>query len=76
MDHAIFIYQSKYTKNILNRFKIENNKPSPTPIAMGLKLKKKDWSKNVTSTMYMSMVGSLMYLRAKKVDIMYAMRWI
>eukprot|EP00253_Pinus_taeda_P012346 PITA_12346 len=68
----IFISQAKYVADILERFKMQNNKPSPTPTVMGLKLSKEDCSSNVNPTLYKSMIGSLMYLTATRLDIMYA----
>jgi len=51
-------------------------KPTPTPIAMGIKLRRDDSTKSVNPTLYKSMVGSLMYLIATHPDIMYAVSLI
>ena len=72
MDDGIFISQEKYAEQILERFKVQNNKSTPTPIAIGLKLSKEDSSKSVNPTLYKSMVGSLMYLTATRPDLMHA----
>ena len=63
-------------EEFLERFNMQNNKPSSTPTVMGLKLSKEDCSKNVNLTLYKSMVGSLMYLTATRPDIMYAISLI
>lgn len=72
MDDYIFISQTKYDSNILKRFNMRNCKPAPTLIVMGLKLSKEDCSNNVNLTLYKIMVGSLMYLTASRLDLMYA----
>ena len=41
-DQGIFIFQHKYATNILQRFKMDNCKPSKFPIAIGTKLTKND----------------------------------
>eukprot|EP01018_Ginkgo_biloba_P013677 Gb_30759 [translate_table: standard] len=71
-----FISQDKYANNILKRFRMQNNKATITPIAMGVKLSKEDERKKVDSTLYKSLVGSLKYLTAKRLDIMYAISLI
>jgi len=69
---GIFFSQAKYAAEILERFKMQNNKSTPTPTIIGLKLSKEDCSSNVNLTLYKSMIGSLMYLTATRPDIMYA----
>ena len=70
--NGIFISQEKYVVDILERFNMQNSKPSPTPTVMGLNLSKEDCSSNVNMTLYKSMVGSLMYSTTSRLDIMYA----
>eukprot|EP00253_Pinus_taeda_P034035 PITA_34035 len=72
-ENGIFISQAKYVANILERFKMQNNKSAPTPTVMGLKLSKEDCSNNVNLTLYKSMIGNLMYLTTTRPNIMYAM---
>ena len=62
-DHIV-ISKEKDATQFLQRFKIKNNKIAPTPIEIGLKLRKEDCIKSVNVTLYKSMVGSLMYLTA------------
>eukprot|EP00253_Pinus_taeda_P011602 PITA_11602 len=62
----------KENDDILEKFKIQNSKPAPTPTVMGLKLSKEDCSSNANPTLYKIMIGSLMYLTAIRSDIMYA----
>eukprot|EP00253_Pinus_taeda_P009739 PITA_09739 len=72
IENGIFISQEKYVEDILERFKMQNSKPAPTPTVMGLKLSKEDYSNNVNPTLYKSMIGNLMYLTITRLDIMYA----
>ena len=76
MHDGIFISQEKYAGQILERFKMQNSKPTPTPIAIGLKLRKEDSRKRVDPTVYTSMVGSLMYLTTTQPDLMHAVSLI
>ena len=76
MHDDIFISQEKYANQILERFKMQNNKASPTPTIVGLKLSKEDCSKSVNQTLYKSIVGSLMYLIATRPDMMHAVSLI
>ena len=50
---------------------MQNNRPTPTLIVMGLKLSKEDCSRNFNPTLYKIMVGNLMHLNASRPDIMY-----
>ena len=50
MHDGIFISQEKYARRILDRFKIQNSKPTPIPTAIGLKLSKEDSSKSESTT--------------------------
>ena len=45
--NGIYITQSKYIKEILNKFGMKDSKPVGTPICTGLKLIKDDESKEV-----------------------------
>eukprot|EP00253_Pinus_taeda_P020154 PITA_20154 len=61
---------NKYSKDLLKRFRMENCKPVPTPVATGTKLSKDDEGSNVNPTLFKILVGSLMYLTATRPDIM------
>ena len=74
MHDVIFIPKEKYAIQILERFKMQNSKEAPTPTTIGLKLSKKDCSKSVNPTLYKSMVESLMYLTATRLDMMHVVR--
>jgi hypothetical protein len=75
-EQGIFICQSKYANDVLKRFKMENVNPTPTPVALGLKLSKNDESPSVDANLFKRLVGSLMYLTATRPDIMYGVSLI
>lgn len=70
LKNGIFISQIKYVKEILKTFTMEDCKPVSTPMKTSCKLTKDDMSPSVDQTMYMSMIGSLLYLIATKPDIL------
>jgi hypothetical protein len=51
---------------------MEGCNPAETPIPLGTKLSKNDEGPRVDSTLYKSLIGSLLYLTATRPDIMYA----
>jgi hypothetical protein len=57
---GIFISQSKYAHEILKRFNMVNSKAAPTPVIIGLKLRKEDKGSKVDPTLFKILVGSLM----------------
>ena len=59
MKYGIYITQSKYVKEILKTFGLEDSKLVSTPMVSGHKLSKNDDSAEVNQTLYMSMVGKL-----------------
>ena len=60
--NGIYITQSKYIKEILKKFGMEDSKSVGTPMCTGLKLTKDDDSKEVDHTFYRSMIGKLQYV--------------
>eukprot|EP00253_Pinus_taeda_P009291 PITA_09291 len=75
-EKGIFISQARYVDQVLSRFSMEECKAAITPTVMGLKLSREDSSKDFDSSLYKSIVGSLMYLTATRPDIMYAVSLI
>ena len=69
---GISITQSKYTKELLKRFGMENCKPIGTPMSPSCKLDKDDEGKSVDLKYYRGMIGSLLYLTASRPDIMFS----
>ncbi|KAK8913818.1 hypothetical protein KSP39_PZI024059 [Platanthera zijinensis] len=72
----ISISQTKYAAEILTRFRMENAVPISTPMEFGLKLSKDGDEKTVDSSLFRSLVGSLMYLTATRPDIMFVVSLI
>ena len=70
-SHKImFISHSKYLKEILKKFGMVESALFNTPMTTSCKLNKEYESPSVDSTLYGSMVGSLLYLTASIPDIM------
>ena len=75
-EGGIFICHSKYANDVLKRFIMLNCKPVVTPIETGTKLSKEDDGSKIDPRMYKRLVGSLMYLTATRLDIMFAVSLI
>ncbi|KAD3067313.1 hypothetical protein E3N88_35193 [Mikania micrantha] len=70
--HGTFIHQSKYVKDLLNKFDMNDCKIISTPMATSPGICSDDNGEPVDQTLYRCMIGSLMYLTASRPDIMYA----
>ena len=57
---------------MLKKFKIQDSKPVGTPMVIGCKLRKDDESLEVYHTVFISMIGSLLYVTATRPDVMQA----
>ena len=60
----------------MGKFQMYDCNPVNTPVECGLKLHKDPEGKKVNSTLYKQILGSLMYLIATRLDIMYYVRLI
>ncbi|KAL8124254.1 hypothetical protein AgCh_012047 [Apium graveolens] len=69
-EEGIFICQSKYTRNLLKKFGMQDCSSASTSMATATKLDK-DTGISVDITDYRGMIGSLLYLTASRPDIMY-----
>eukprot|EP00253_Pinus_taeda_P027913 PITA_27913 len=58
----IFLSQTKYLKQILKKYGMEDSKPICTPMVTGCSLSANDESAAVHQPTYRSMIGSLLYL--------------
>ena len=66
------ITQSKYVKEILNRFQMSECKAVSTPLDQNVKLYNNDGSKEADGTLYRQLLGSLSYLTTTMPDISYS----
>ena len=65
-----FISQTKYIREMLKRFEMEDCKPVTTPMKTSYKLRKDDDSKSTDHRKYRSMIGSLLYVTTSRPDVM------
>ena len=70
--NGIYITQSKYIKEILKKFGMEDSQLVGTPMCTRLKLTKDDESKEVDQTLYRSMIRKLQYVVHTRPDIALA----
>ncbi|KAL8088105.1 hypothetical protein AgCh_038029 [Apium graveolens] len=70
-EEHMFICQSKYTRNLLKKFGMQDCSSASTPMSTATKLDK-DTGTSVDITDYRGMIGSLLYLTGSRPDIMYA----
>jgi hypothetical protein len=71
-NKGIFITQTKYIKEMLKKFQMEDNKPMCTPMVTRCKLILDDDSARVDQIMHRSMVGILLYATTTRPDILQA----
>ncbi|GJT09319.1 hypothetical protein Tco_0856361 [Tanacetum coccineum] len=72
MEDGIFFNESKYIKEMLKKFGLEDSKPMKTPMSLDTKLTKDKACESVDSTKYRGMIGNLLYLMASRPDIMFS----
>ncbi|GJZ40853.1 putative ribonuclease H-like domain-containing protein [Tanacetum coccineum] len=70
-DDGIFISQDKYVADILKKFDFVTMKIASTPIKTHKALLKDEEAEDVDVHLYRSMIGSLMYLKASRPNIMF-----
>jgi hypothetical protein len=61
-NQGVFISQTKYIREMLKRFGMEDCKPVITPMKTRRKLRKDDDSKSTDRRQYRSMIVSLLYV--------------
>ena len=72
MKKGIFIIQSKYTRELLKKFKMKSSKIVNTSMTPFYKLDKNKHDKSIDSKLYRGMIGSLLYLTASRSDIIFS----
>ncbi|KAK6124639.1 hypothetical protein DH2020_041627 [Rehmannia glutinosa] len=70
-QEGIYISQSKYTKELLKKFGIEEGRTVSTPMATNVKIDKDEKGKPVDESKYRGMIASLLYLTASRPDILH-----
>ncbi|KAK6145125.1 hypothetical protein DH2020_021945 [Rehmannia glutinosa] len=71
MKEGIYVSQSKYAKELLKKFGIEEERTVATPMASNIKLNKDEKGKSVDESKYRGLTGSLLYLTASRPDILH-----
>ena len=71
-DSGIFLSQSKYAKNLAKKFGLEFASSVRTHMSSNVKLTVDLFGESVDSSLYRSMIGSLLYLTASRPDINYS----
>jgi hypothetical protein len=66
-----FVSQGKYAREILGKFHMEGCKPMDTPLPRNWRKEDATSGEVVDSTVYQQLVGSLMYLVNRRLDIFY-----
>ena len=69
---GVNVHQSKYTKEHLKKFKLEDCKVMNTPMHPTCTLNKEDEGAKVDQKLYRGMIGSLLYLTASRPDILFS----
>ncbi|GJU14738.1 retrovirus-related pol polyprotein from transposon TNT 1-94 [Tanacetum coccineum] len=72
MEDGIVFNQSKYIKEMLKIFGLEDSKPMKTPMSSDTKLTKDKECESVDSTKYQGTIGNLLYLMVSRLDIMFS----
>jgi hypothetical protein len=70
LEDDTLISQTKYTHDLLKKFGLDKDKPFKTPMGTNGHLDLDMGGKSIDQKVYRSMIGSLLYLRASRPDIM------
>ena len=68
----IFISQEKYAKNLVKKFDLDSKKHASTPMSSLARLSSNPSGVEVNLTLYRSIIGSLLYLTASKLDMAFS----
>jgi hypothetical protein len=65
------VHQAKYTKNLMKKFSMTELKPVSTLMSSAVSLGPDEDDEAMDETEYRSMIGSLLYLTATRLDIQF-----
>ncbi|XP_070008730.1 uncharacterized mitochondrial protein AtMg00810-like [Nicotiana sylvestris] len=71
-EEGTFICQTKYTKELIQKFGMSNAKSIVTRMSPSTNLDKDEQGISIDKTKYHGMIGSLLYLPASRPDIMFS----
>ncbi|GJZ17484.1 retrovirus-related pol polyprotein from transposon TNT 1-94 [Tanacetum coccineum] len=72
-SRKLYMVLNKHPKlEMLKKFGLEDSKPMKTPMSSDTKLTKDEECESVDSTKYRGIIGSLLYLTASRLDIMFS----
>jgi len=71
-NDGVYVHQTKYTKELLKKFKLEDCKVMNTPMHPACTLSKEDIGSKVDQKLYRGMIGSLLYLTRSRPDILFS----
>lgn len=71
LDDGIFVSQTKYAKDLVKKFGLNGNSHICTPMSTSVKLSIDPSDASVGQTLFQSMIESLMYLTASRLDISF-----
>ena len=69
---GVYVHQTKYTKELLKKFKLKDCKVMNTPMHPTCTLSKEDTGSKIDQKLYRGMIGSLLYLTASRPDILFS----
>jgi hypothetical protein len=72
LKDGIFVSQSKYLKDMLKKFGLENAKSINTPMATNGHLDLDEGGTIVDQKLFRSIIGSLLYITASRPDVMFS----
>ena len=72
LKDGTFVHQGKYTKDIVRKFNMNDSKPMTTPMSTTTALDPDEDGEAVDQKEYRSMIGSLLYLMATRLDIQFS----
>ena len=69
LKYDVFISHTRYVKEMLKRFNMEDCKLVCTPTVTRWKLRKEDEAKEAYQNIYISMIGSMLYVASSRTYI-------